>query len=172
MSANDETAVTAVFGTLKKNWGWLLALGIVSIALGTIGLYMTFALTLATVLLFGALILAGGALQLIHAFSCKGWRGVLGHVLIALLYIAAGILIIMDSRTRVRRADAGAGRHPDGGRGDPHQHGHTASEGRNRVVLVGALRHRVHSARRHDRFSMAGVGPVGHRPVRGRRAHP
>jgi len=96
MSASDETAVTAVFGTLKKNWGWLLALGIVSILLGTIGLYMTFALTLATVLFFGALILAGGLLQLIQAFSCKGWKGVLGHVLIALLYIAAGALIIED----------------------------------------------------------------------------
>jgi uncharacterized membrane protein HdeD (DUF308 family) len=96
MSASNETAVAAVFGTLKKNWGWLLALGIVSIVLGTIGLYMTFALTLATVLFFGALILVGGLFQLIQAFSCKGWKSVLGHVLIALLYIAAGILIIKD----------------------------------------------------------------------------
>ncbi|MCG6860876.1 MAG: HdeD family acid-resistance protein [Chromatiaceae bacterium] len=96
MSANDENAVAAVFGALKKNWGWLLALGILSIVLGTIGLYLTFALTLATVLLFGALILGGGVLQLIQAFSCKGWKSVLGHVLIALLYVAAGILIIID----------------------------------------------------------------------------
>jgi len=96
MSAIDETTVDAVFGTLKKNWGWLLALGIVSILLGTVGLYMTFALTLATVLLFGALILAGGLLQLIQAFSCRGWKSVVGHVLIALLYIVAGILIIID----------------------------------------------------------------------------
>lgn len=57
-SVTNETTVNAVFGTLKTNRGWLLALGIVSIVLGTIGLYMTFALTLATVLLFGALILA------------------------------------------------------------------------------------------------------------------
>ncbi|MGA7979465.1 MAG: HdeD family acid-resistance protein [Chromatiaceae bacterium] len=96
MSASDETAVAAVFGTLKKNWGWLLALGIVSIVLGTIGLYMTFALTLASVLFFGALILVGGLFQVAQAFSCKGWKSVLGHVLIALLYIAAGILIIKD----------------------------------------------------------------------------
>lgn len=96
MSTSEEAAVTAVFGTLEKNWGWLLALGIVSILLGTTGLYMTFALTLATVVLFGALILAGGVLQLIQAFSCKGWKSTLGHVLIALLYIAAGIVIVMD----------------------------------------------------------------------------
>jgi len=96
MSVTGEANVAAAFGALKKNWGWLLALGIVSVVLGTIGLYMTFAMTLATVLLFGALILAGGLLQLIQAFSCKGWKGVIGHVLIALLYIAAGILIIKD----------------------------------------------------------------------------
>ena len=96
MPVSNDAAVAAIFGTLKKNWGWLLALGVVMIVLGTIGLYLTFALTLATVLFFGALILAGGVLQLIHAFSCKGWKSVLGHVLIALLYIAAGALIITD----------------------------------------------------------------------------
>jgi len=96
MPTIDETAANAIFGKLKKNWGWLLALGIVSIVLGTIGLYMTFAMTLATVLFFGAIILAGGLLQLVQAFSCKGWKGVLGHVLIALLYIVAGILILQD----------------------------------------------------------------------------
>jgi uncharacterized membrane protein HdeD (DUF308 family) len=96
MPTSNETAVAAVFGTLKKNWGWLLALGIVSVVLGTIGLYMTFAMTLATVLFFGALILVGGLFQVAHAFTCKGWKSVLGHALIALLYIAAGALIIKD----------------------------------------------------------------------------
>lgn len=56
-------------------WGWFPALGIVSIVLRTFGLYMTFALTLATALFFGVLILAGGLLQLFQSFSCKGWQG-------------------------------------------------------------------------------------------------
>ncbi|MTW19605.1 HdeD family acid-resistance protein [Allochromatium palmeri] len=86
----------AVFGDVKKNWGWLLALGLVSLVLGTIGFYMTFALTLASVLLFGILILGAGVLQLIHAFTCKGWKSVFWHVLIALLYVAAGVNIILD----------------------------------------------------------------------------
>ena len=46
MSASNEAALStiqsAIFGELKKNWGWLLALGIVSIILGTIGIWMTF----------------------------------------------------------------------------------------------------------------------------------
>jgi uncharacterized membrane protein HdeD (DUF308 family) len=36
----------AVFGEIKKNWGWMLALGIVMVILGTIGLGMSTALTL------------------------------------------------------------------------------------------------------------------------------
>jgi len=86
----------AMFGALKQNWGWLLALGLISIVLGTAGFYMTFAFTLTSVLIFGYLLLVGGVLQLVHAATCKGWKSVLWHVLIALLYIAAGIDIIAD----------------------------------------------------------------------------
>ncbi|WP_295407039.1 DUF308 domain-containing protein [uncultured Thiocystis sp.] len=86
----------AVFGEVKKNWGWLLALGIASIVLGTLGFYMTFAFTLTSVLLFGVLLLLGGVFQLVHAITCQGWKSILWHVLIALLYVAAGIDIIVD----------------------------------------------------------------------------
>jgi uncharacterized membrane protein HdeD (DUF308 family) len=97
MSASNTATVQGAFSAeVQKHWGWLLALGIISIVLGTLGFYMTFALTLASVLFFGVLILAAGLFQLVHAFTCKGWKSVLWHVLIALLYIAAGVDIIMD----------------------------------------------------------------------------
>ena len=100
MSNNNESALAAIpgtaFGALKKNWGWLLALGLVSIALGTLGFYRAFAFTLTSVWFFGVLLLVGGMFQLAHAVTCKGWKSVLWHVLIALLYVAAGIDIIAD----------------------------------------------------------------------------
>ncbi len=100
MSGDKEatlaTAQIALLGELKDNWGWLLALGILSTLLGILGFYLTFAFTLASVLLFGFLILAGGVLQLIHAFNCKGWKSAFSHGLIALLYVMAGILIMLD----------------------------------------------------------------------------
>jgi uncharacterized membrane protein HdeD (DUF308 family) len=97
MSVSNAATVQGAFSAeVQKHWGWLLALGIVSILLGTIGFYMTLALTLASVLFFGVLILVAGLFQLVHAFTCKGWKSVLWHVLIALLYIAAGVDIIMD----------------------------------------------------------------------------
>jgi uncharacterized membrane protein HdeD (DUF308 family) len=100
MSASNETTLTTIQAAfsadLKKNWGWLLALGLASIVLGTLGFYMTFALTLASVLFFGVLILVAGVFQLVHAFTCTGWKPVLWHVLIALLYIAAGVDIMLN----------------------------------------------------------------------------
>jgi len=100
MSVADEATLSslrgAVFGELKKKWGWLLALGVLLIVLGTVGLWMSFAVTLATVIMFGALLMVGGVFQLLNAFQLKGWKSVLWHVLIALLYIAAGIVIFTD----------------------------------------------------------------------------
>ena len=100
MSATDEATISSlrdtVFGELKKKWGWLLALGVLLIVLGTVGLWMSFAMTLATVIMFGALLMVGGVFQLLNAFQLKGWKSVLWHVLIALLYIAAGIVIFTD----------------------------------------------------------------------------
>ena len=90
----------ALFGDLKKNWGWLLAVGILSTVLGSIGLgtSATYGLTLITVLFFGWLLILGGGFQLIDAFYCKGWKGTLAQVATALLYLPAGYLIIQDPR--------------------------------------------------------------------------
>jgi uncharacterized membrane protein HdeD (DUF308 family) len=100
MSESSEVDLSAirstVLGELKNKWGWLLALGISLIVLGTLGLWMSFAMTLATVIMFGALLAVGGVFQLLNAFQLKGWKSVLWHVLIALLYIAAGIIIFTD----------------------------------------------------------------------------
>ena len=91
-----DKAQELLFGELQKNWGWLLALGILSIILGTIGLGMTFGLTLASVMFFGALLLVGGIIQLIESFKCKGWKSFFWHILIALLYVLGGIIIMVD----------------------------------------------------------------------------
>jgi uncharacterized membrane protein HdeD (DUF308 family) len=85
----------ALFGEVKQYWGWMLASGIFFIILGVVGLGMTFALTVFSILFFGVILIIGGAGQLVEAFRCKGWKGILWHVLIGLLYIVAGIFIIV-----------------------------------------------------------------------------
>ena len=86
----------AVFGELSQKWGWLLALGIIQLVLGIVGLGMTFALTLVTILIYGIFLLIGGGAQIVHAFTARGWKGLVQHFLIAVLYVIAAIIIIAN----------------------------------------------------------------------------
>ena len=85
-----------VLGSLREHWAWMLALGILMVVLGVIGLYMTATFTIASVLLFGALLLIGGVARLIEAFRALGWKSVLLHILIAVVYLAAGGIALYD----------------------------------------------------------------------------
>jgi len=100
MSDSEQSTNTgssdAPFGDLKKNWGWILALGIVLVILGTIGLGMTAFLTLASVLYFGILLLVGGVAQIVHVFKARGWKSILLSLLIMVLYIVSGIVVIRN----------------------------------------------------------------------------
>jgi uncharacterized membrane protein HdeD (DUF308 family) len=101
MTTQDEAIATTglmhpILGNARKNWGWLLGFGILSVVLGTAGLGMTFALTLVSVTFFGILLAVGGGFQLVDAFQCKGWKGTLVHVLIALLYLGTGLVMAIN----------------------------------------------------------------------------
>jgi len=87
---------TAHFGDLGKNWGWFLALGILLLVAGVIGLGMTVTLGLVSMLYFGFLMLVGSVFQLVAVFQGPGWRSRLWSLLIALLYLAAGLIMIFD----------------------------------------------------------------------------
>ena len=85
-----------VLGDLKKNWGWFLALGILFIILGFIGLGMMVALTIASVVFFGVLLVIAAVAQIINAFKGKGWKSITWHILSAILYGLAGVVIFID----------------------------------------------------------------------------
>jgi uncharacterized membrane protein HdeD (DUF308 family) len=95
-ASSQATVPAPVLGDLIYNWGWLLAQGILLVVLGTIGLGLTIWLTLATVFIFGVFLVIGGGVQLFQTFKCKGWGSILWHVLIAVLYVLAGLSIMAD----------------------------------------------------------------------------
>src|SRR5262249_5435207 len=96
MSTAAAPAAVGLFGDLRRNWGWLLAVGILAIALGTLGLGRELLLTLAGVLFYGWLILIEGVIQAVQSFQCRGWRSVLWHALVAVLHVVAGLVMIRD----------------------------------------------------------------------------
>ncbi len=96
MANEQEELFNQIMGDMKKKWGWMLALGILMLVLGIAGLGMEFALTITTVLFFGILFIIGGVAQLVDAFRYQGWKSKLGNILIAILYILAGIVMIWD----------------------------------------------------------------------------
>ncbi|MBK1644333.1 hypothetical protein CKO25_06620 [Thiocapsa imhoffii] len=94
---NDTMTLPTIapFGDLEKNWGWLFAFALFSILLGTLGLGMTFLLTELAMVFFAALLIVGGVFQLLDALKCSGWKSTAWHVLIALLYVAAGVYMTL-----------------------------------------------------------------------------
>ena len=85
-----------VLAVAKQNWGWLLALGILFVILGTVGLGMTVALTLTSLIFLGAFMIAGGVFQLVAAFREKTGKRLALGLLLAVLYIIAGIWVIQN----------------------------------------------------------------------------
>jgi uncharacterized membrane protein HdeD (DUF308 family) len=94
--AINPSGGTWVLGSLREHWGWMLALGILMVVLGVIGLYMSASFTIASVLVFGALLVVGGVARLIEAFRALGWKSIALHILIALVYLVAGGMALYD----------------------------------------------------------------------------
>ncbi len=86
-------------GQLRRNWGWLLGLGVLFTILGLIGLGMTFSLTIASVMVFGILLIVGGGAQLVQASRAVGWQGMVLHLGMAALYVITGIVVVVDPFT-------------------------------------------------------------------------
>ena len=80
---------------VRKNSGWLMFMGVALIILGVVGLGMVGTLTLASVFVFGWLIIVAGVLVLVDGFKAEGWKAKLWEILIALLYIAAGVIVLV-----------------------------------------------------------------------------
>jgi len=83
---------------LPRKWKLMMALGILMVAAGVMGLYVAAVVTLVTVLLYGGMLMAGGVLSLVHSFRTKEkkWHGRMTNILVALLYIALSIIIFIN----------------------------------------------------------------------------
>ncbi len=83
---------------LTRNWIWTLIFGIALVILGVIGLYLSVWVTLASVMVFGAMLIAAAVMHGIESFRKpdhrKGSR--LENILMAAMYLAMGGYVLID----------------------------------------------------------------------------
>ena len=79
---------------LRRSWGWFLGLGIGLILLGVIAIGSAFFMTIASVWLFGWLLIIGGVMEVVHAFWHKRWAGFFLDLLTGVLYVVAGGMMV------------------------------------------------------------------------------
>jgi uncharacterized membrane protein HdeD (DUF308 family) len=82
-------------GDLKKATGWSIAWGILMIVCGLLAISLPLASSMGLVLILAWLILFAGVSHLIFAFHAQGVGGVLWQILLAVLYGAAGVYMLM-----------------------------------------------------------------------------
>lgn len=81
----------AVLGAAAKVPGILIGMGVLFITLGMIGVAGQTLFSFVTINVLGAFLIFGGVVQFAHALKSKGWRSVGVQVVLAVLYIAAGV---------------------------------------------------------------------------------
>ena len=81
---------------LRPLWGVLLILGLVSIVLGILAVSSTFVATLASVVVFGVLLMVAGVTEVIHAVMVRHWRSFALHLLAAGIYLMVGLFMLED----------------------------------------------------------------------------
>jgi uncharacterized membrane protein HdeD (DUF308 family) len=82
---------TAALGAAAKIPGALIGMGILFIALGMIGIAGQTLFSFVTINVLGAFLIIGGGLQFAHALKSSGWKSVGVQIILAILYVAAGI---------------------------------------------------------------------------------
>ncbi|CAN5125912.1 HdeD family acid-resistance protein [soil metagenome] len=89
------------FGQRRANaergaWVWFVGIGAALTLLGCIASADLFLSTIATAYFIGALMFAGGVLQLVHAFAVRHWRRAALWALCGVLYLAAAGAVLDD----------------------------------------------------------------------------
>jgi uncharacterized membrane protein HdeD (DUF308 family) len=79
---------------LRRNWGWLVALGVVLVVVGILAISFPVISTLTTVTVFGVLLLFGAGAEVASAIWTQRWGGIFLHLLLGLLYFFVGVVLL------------------------------------------------------------------------------
>lgn len=85
--------------TVRENWGWFLALGILLILLGCSIIGSSFFATIFSVIIFGIFLLCAGVVQIFQAFLARKWSGLFLSLFLGILYIVTGFICLGKPET-------------------------------------------------------------------------
>lgn len=91
MSGGD--AATA---DVSGRWRWFVALGISLLALGIVAWIDAMAVTVASAVVIGVTLVAGGVLQILHSLVAGQWRGMALSLCSGILYTLGGVLAMNE----------------------------------------------------------------------------
>ena len=94
MTEFNEQQVEAALHKLKASWGWLVAIGIISIIGGLLCFANPFAATMTVDYLAGFMFILVGVTQIIQAFSVRGWGGFLWTLGVGVLAVLVGAVLV------------------------------------------------------------------------------
>jgi uncharacterized membrane protein HdeD (DUF308 family) len=83
----------------EKSWWLYLLLGIVLLVAGAFVLGDVALASVISAIFIGWVILIAGILEVVHAFSARGWKGFILDLLIGVLYIAGGLILLSNPVT-------------------------------------------------------------------------
>jgi uncharacterized membrane protein HdeD (DUF308 family) len=75
--------------------GWVIFAGITLLVLGTVAVIYDVTATLASVFLFGWLLMLAGATQIVHAFQVRTWSGFFLYLLDGIIRATVGTLLVV-----------------------------------------------------------------------------
>uniref|UniRef100_A0A7C3Z054 HdeD family acid-resistance protein n=1 Tax=Desulfobacca acetoxidans TaxID=60893 RepID=A0A7C3Z054_9BACT len=78
----------------QKNRGWFLALGIVLIIAGSLAIIYDVAATILSVLFFGWILVAVGAIEAVQSFWQPRWGGFFLHLFLGILAVVVGFHLV------------------------------------------------------------------------------
>ncbi|WP_254543805.1 HdeD family acid-resistance protein [Halomarina pelagica] len=82
--------------TLYGSWRTLMIGGALIALLGVLAIVYPFVTGVSISVFLGAALVVGAVIHVAHAFSAGGWKGTLWQIVLALVYLVAGILFLTD----------------------------------------------------------------------------
>jgi uncharacterized membrane protein HdeD (DUF308 family) len=95
---NSQTLTASAFagGESKENFrGWVIFAGITMLLLGIVAVIYDVTATIASVVLFGWLLLLAGFMQIVHAFQVRTWSGFFLYLLDGIIRATVGTLLVL-----------------------------------------------------------------------------